>query len=171
MTETVYIGLGANLGDRLATLRSAMQCLAGRGPVDVVSTSSVWESTPVGTVPQDDYLNAAAAIHTSLTPRQLLDLLLAVELQFGRRRLVRWGPRTLDLDILLWADRRVDEPGLTIPHPWLEQRLFVLEPLLEITPDLRHPVGGGALAERLTELRQLGQESVCRVAPLTTRQV
>lgn len=121
----------------------------------------------MGPVAQSDYLNAAAQVHTDLAPEALLQFMLDVERQHGRQRLVRWGPRTLDLDILLWGDRCIDEPGLSVPHPWMEQRLFVLEPLLEIAPDLCHPTHGGALSEPLQALRCLGQESVRRVSALT----
>jgi 2-amino-4-hydroxy-6-hydroxymethyldihydropteridine diphosphokinase len=129
-----YIGIGANLGDRERTLRSAVSSLAAAPGVEVVAVSSFRETDPVGPVTdQPRFLNGAVAVETSLEARELLELLLRVEADHGRTREgPQGGPRTLDLDLLVHGDERVDEPGLTIPHPRLHERPFVLEPLAEL---------------------------------------
>jgi len=140
-----YIGLGSNLGDREATLRRALDLLGD----EVVAVSSFRETEPVGYLDQPRFLNAAAALDTELAPRALLDRLLEVERELGRTREgPRFGPRTIDLDLLLYGDRTIDEPGLTVPHPRLAERLFVLEPLAELDPDLDVP-GHGRVADLL----------------------
>jgi 2-amino-4-hydroxy-6-hydroxymethyldihydropteridine diphosphokinase len=137
-----YIGLGANLGDRDATLRRAIDLLAADPGVEVVAVSTLRETDPVGYLDQPRFLNGAAALETTLEPRELLERLLAVERALGRDRSgPRYGPRTVDLDLLLHGDRVVDEPGLTVPHPRLAERAFALEPLLELDPGLVLPDG------------------------------
>jgi 2-amino-4-hydroxy-6-hydroxymethyldihydropteridine diphosphokinase len=137
-----YIGLGANLGDREATLRSAIELLGAEPGVEVVAVSTLRETDPVGYLDQPRFLNGAAALETTLEPRELLERLLAVERALGRNRGgPRYGPRTVDLDLLLFGDRVVDEPGLTVPHPRLAERAFALEPLLELDPGLVLPDG------------------------------
>ena len=132
-----YVGLGANLGDRERTLRAAVDALAAEDGVEVVSVSVLRETEPVGVGQQPLYLNGAAELETTLTARRLLDRLLAVEQRFGRIRVPgEQGPRTLDLDLLLFGDEVIDEPGLTVPHPRLHERRFVLEPLAELAPGL-----------------------------------
>jgi 2-amino-4-hydroxy-6-hydroxymethyldihydropteridine diphosphokinase len=167
VAEIAYVGLGSNVGDRVATLRSALTHLANLEAVTVIAASGVWETAPVGPVEQGDFLNAAAALRSDLAPRELLDALLEVERHHGRERLVRWGPRTLDLDLLLYGDHRIQEPGLRLPHPWLERRRFVLEPLLEIAPHLTHPVHGCRLSDSLCVLQARREERVRRVPDLT----
>ena len=115
-----YVGLGANLGDREATIRAAIAALPG-----VVAVSALRETDPVGVVDQPRFLNGAARLETDLSARELLDALLAIERELGRERRERWGPRTIDLDLLLYGDTTVDEPGLTVPHPRLHERRFV----------------------------------------------
>jgi 2-amino-4-hydroxy-6-hydroxymethyldihydropteridine diphosphokinase len=129
-----YVGLGSNLGDRDQTLRAALERLAATQGVEVVAVSSLRETDPVGPVTdQPRFLNGAAALETSLGPRRLLEVLLEVEAEFGRTRSGQpGGPRTLDLDLLLYGDECVNEPGLQVPHPRLHERPFVLEPLLEL---------------------------------------
>ena len=128
-----YVGLGANLGDREATIRAALAALAEEDGIDVVAVSILRETEPVGVGPQPLFLNGAAELETSLTARELLDRLLATEQRFGRVRIPgEHGPRTLDLDLLLYGTARIEEPGLTIPHPRLHERAFVLEPLAEL---------------------------------------
>ena len=141
-----YVGVGANLGDREATIRAALAALPG-----VVGVSRLRETDPVGVVDQPPFLNGAAAVETDLSPRELLDALLAVEHELGRERRERWGPRTIDLDLLLYGDETVDEPGLTVPHPRLHERRFALEPLLDLDPELAIP-GRGRVADLLTGL-------------------
>ena len=141
-----YVGLGANLGDREATIRAAISALPG-----VVAVSELRETEPVGVVDQPPFLNGAVAVETELTPRQLLDTLLAIERDLGRERRERWGPRTIDLDLLLYGDATIDEPGLTVPHPRLHERRFALEPLLDLDPELEIP-GRGRLENLLAGL-------------------
>jgi 2-amino-4-hydroxy-6-hydroxymethyldihydropteridine diphosphokinase len=144
-----YVGLGANLGPREVTLIRAVDLLAESDAVEVLAVSQLCETEPVGVVDQPPFLNGAARIETSLEPRALLERLLEVERSLGRVREERWGPRTVDLDLLLYGDRTVDEPGLRVPHPRLHERRFALEPLAELDPDLVIPGLGpvsGALA-------------------------
>jgi 2-amino-4-hydroxy-6-hydroxymethyldihydropteridine diphosphokinase len=147
-----YVGLGANLGDRAATLRRAVELLAGEAGVDVVAVSELRETDPVGVVDQPRFLNGAAMVETSLSPRELLDVLLRIERSLGRvRDGTRWGPRTIDLDLLLYGAEEVEEPGLQVPHPRLHERLFALVPLAELDPELRIP-GKGTVSEALARL-------------------
>ena len=129
-----YVGLGANLGDREAVLRRAVERLAVEPGVEVVAVSSFRETDPVGPIrDQPRFLNGAVALETTLPARALLELLLRVEREFGRRREgPPGGPRTLDLDLLLYGDERIEQPGLRVPHPRLHERPFVLEPLAEL---------------------------------------
>ena len=142
LSETLaYIGLGSNLGDREENLRRALALLEEEvGPVRV---SSVRETDPVGVTEQPRFLNAAAEVRTGLWARELLDRLLSIERRLGRDRSAetRWGPRPIDLDVLLYGDEVIDEPGLTVPHPRLAERRFALEPLHELAPDLALPDG------------------------------
>ena len=132
-----FVGLGANLGDREATIRAALDALAAEDGIDVVAVSTLRKTEPVGVGPQPPFLNGAAELETTLSARDLLDRLLATEQRFGRVRVPgEHGPRTLDLDLLLYGDEQIDEPGLTVPHPRLRERAFVLEPLTELDPDL-----------------------------------
>ena len=137
------MGLGSNLGEREATLWKALEGLGATEGIEVVAVSSFRETDPVGVVDQPRFVNAAVALETSLRPRELLERLLDVERSLGRDRAVeeRWGPRTVDLDLLLYGGESIDEPGLEVPHPRLAERAFVLEPLLELDPDLRLPDG------------------------------
>ena len=138
-----YIALGANLGDRERTLLAAVDALAAEDGIEVVAVSTLRETEPVGVGDQPRFLNGAAELDTTLTARELLDRLLAVEQRFGRVRAVgEHGPRTLDLDLLLYGDEEIAEPGLEIPHPRLHDRRFVLEPLFELAPDLVVPGRG-----------------------------
>ncbi|HEV3446427.1 MAG TPA: 2-amino-4-hydroxy-6-hydroxymethyldihydropteridine diphosphokinase [Gemmataceae bacterium] len=147
---TAFIALGSNLGDRNANLLAALQALQDRPGIVVKQTSSFYETEPVGGPPgQGLYLNAAARVETRLTPRQLLQALLEVEAQLGRQRQERFGPRTIDLDLLLFDDQVIDEENLTVPHPRLQERLFVLEPLAEIAPKAVHPILGLTIRELL----------------------
>ena len=136
-----YVGLGSNLGDRERNLRNALALLA-RSDVRVVAVSRFRETEPVGYADQPRFLNAAALAETDLSARDLLDRLLAVERSLGRERTgPRFGPRTIDLDLLVYGDETIDEPGLTVPHPRLTERRFALEPLAELDPDLTLPDG------------------------------
>ncbi len=159
----VYIGLGTNLGDRRAHLRAGIDGLreAGLFPRAV---SSVWETEPLGTDHPGWFLNMALAATNDRSPRELLELLLEVELRNGRRRSEPNGPRTLDLDLLLVGNLRIDEPGLRLPHPRMWRRRFVLEPLAEIAPDLINPESGRSVAEERRRLRDIA--SVRRLGEL-----
>ena len=142
MGKRAYIGLGGNLGDRRALLERAVELLRAEPGVTVVGVSAFRETDPVGLVEQPRFLNGAVAIETELSPRDLLERLLAVERALGRERTgPRFGPRTVDLDLLLYGDETVDEPGLTVPHPRLHERRFALEPLAELEPELALPDG------------------------------
>jgi 2-amino-4-hydroxy-6-hydroxymethyldihydropteridine diphosphokinase len=141
-----YVGVGANLGDRAATIEAAVAALPA-----VVAVSELRETDPVGVVDQPRFLNGAAALDTTLSARELLDVLLAIERDLGRERRVRWGPRTIDLDLLLYGGETIEEPGLTVPHPRLHERRFALEPLLDLDPELAIP-GRGRVADVLAEL-------------------
>ena len=143
---TAYIGLGSNLGDREATIGAALAALPG-----VASVSELRETDPVGVLEQPPFLNGAARLETELSAQQLLETLLAVERELGRARRERWGPRTIDLDLLLYGDETIDEPGLTVPHPRLHERRFALEPLLDLDPELEIP-GRGRVESLLAEL-------------------
>jgi 2-amino-4-hydroxy-6-hydroxymethyldihydropteridine diphosphokinase len=148
-----YVGLGTNLGDREAMLRSALEQLAAEPGLRVVGVSSLRDTAPVGLVDQPRFLNAAAAVETTLPARELLDRLLAIERRLGRSREGRrFGPRTIDLDLLLYGDERIDEPGLSVPHPRLYERLFALEPLSDLDSDLVVP-GQGPLADLVAGLQ------------------
>jgi 2-amino-4-hydroxy-6-hydroxymethyldihydropteridine diphosphokinase len=139
----VYIGIGANLGDREATIHTALERLGAQEEIEVVRVSSLRETDPVGYADQPRFLNGAAALETRLTARELLERMLEVERDLGRTRHgPRLGPRTIDLDLLLYGDAVVDEPDLVVPHPRMTERAFVLEPLAELDPELVIPGRG-----------------------------
>ena len=139
METTAFVGIGSNLGDREANLRSAIELLTAEDGIEVVAVSEVRETEPVGPVEQGPFLNGVVQVETTLPPGDLLERLLSVESRLGRVRTERWGPRTIDLDLLLYGSERVDEPGLTVPHPRLHERRFALEPLLDLDPALEIP--------------------------------
>jgi len=157
MEHKAYVGLGANLGDREATIRRAVELLAARPGIAVAAVSTLRETDPVGYADQPRFLNGVAALEIALSPRALLDRLLAVEQELGRVRAEgpRFGPRTIDLDLLLYGDEVVDEPGLVVPHPRLVGRRFVLEPLHELDPELTLP-DGRCVADLLLGLKENG---------------
>ena len=147
-----YVGLGANLGERESTLVRAVELLEVEPGIGVVAVSGFRETDPVGVEDQPRFLNGAAVLETTLGPRDLLDALLRVERALGRvRDGTRWGPRTIDLDLLVYGDEVVDEPGLRVPHPRLHERRFVLEPLAELDPSLEIP-GRGRVSDVLARL-------------------
>jgi 2-amino-4-hydroxy-6-hydroxymethyldihydropteridine diphosphokinase len=149
----VYIGLGANLGNREATITRALELLAADGDIEVVAVSSLRETDPVGYEDQPKFLNGAAALRTELPPRRLLERLLEVERRLGRDRSIgpRFGPRTIDLDLLLYGSAEIEEPTLSVPHPRLAERRFVLEPLAELDTTLEVP-GKGSVRDLLAGL-------------------
>ena len=137
---TAYLGLGSNLssalGDRAANLRFALTRIAALPGTRIDAVSPVYETAPWGVSDQPGFLNLCIGVETVLCPRALLDAVLAIEIETGRERRERWGPRTLDIDILVFGDRHIHEDGLIVPHPELGRRTFVLHPLLDIAPDL-----------------------------------
>ena len=147
-TRRAYLGIGANLGDRLAYLQAAVDALGAADDVRVVAVSPVYETAPVGGPEQPDYLNAVVAVDTSLTPRALLRLANAIEAEADRLRTVRFGPRTLDVDVLLVGDERVDEPDLVVPHPRMTERAFVLVPLADLDPAWRSRIPADSASVR-----------------------
>ncbi len=162
--NTAYLGLGSNLGNRLAFLRGGRDTLVNQPGIELIQTSGVYETEALGGPPGNPlFLNTVLKIQTSLEARQLLEACLEVEDEFGRSRPVRWAPRTLDIDILFYADQIICEERLTIPHPRLQDRAFVLAPMLEIAPDFKHPL----LDRTITELAA-GSADVTTLAPLRT---
>jgi 2-amino-4-hydroxy-6-hydroxymethyldihydropteridine diphosphokinase len=151
-----YVGVGSNLGDRRATIDRALVELDAAPSVQVVAVSTLRETAPVGYLDQPPFLNGAAALETTLAPAALLELLLDVERRLGRVRGAgpRFGPRTLDLDLLLYDDETLEEPGLVVPHPRLHERAFVLEPLAELDPSLEVP-GKGRVSALLAGLQSI----------------
>jgi 2-amino-4-hydroxy-6-hydroxymethyldihydropteridine diphosphokinase len=147
MPNIAYLSLGSNIGDRAAQLQDALTRLSAAGRV--VAVSSFYETEPVEFTQQPWFLNCAVALETAKTPQQLMAAILVIEVQMGRRRAQNKGPRSIDIDILLFADTIMDSTELTIPHPAMHQRRFVLEPLAEIAPEVQHPV----LKKTIRELR------------------
>ena len=159
-SHSVFLALGTNLGDRLANLRAAIEALP---PAAIVlAESPVYETPPWGLTDQPAFLNMAVKAKTRLEPEALLATLKRIEQELGRTPAVRWGPRVIDMDILFYDDLVLETPEATIPHPRLHERAFVLVPLADVAPDLRHPVLGKTVAEMLAEcdtsgIKQYGQ--------------
>lgn len=146
LPHVAYIGLGSNLGRRKKNIAAALNALQAARDIEVDAVSPLYETEPVGG-PDDQalFINAAARLHTSLAPHRLLAVCLNVEETLGRKRVIRWGPRTIDIDILLFDDQIIDDEELTIPHPDMHRRRFVMEPLCDIAPDLMHPTIGESM--------------------------
>ena len=142
------MGIGSNLGEPERQIAAALELLRAEEGIEVVAVSSLRETEPVGYLDQPNFLNGAAAVETELSPRELLERLLAIERRLGRKRGTgpRFGPRTIDLDLLVYGDEVVNEPGLTVPHPRLAERRFALEPLAELDPSLEIPGQGSVRA-------------------------
>ena len=160
----VFIGFGSNLGDRCALINQALQALSDLPTTSLKKLSSLYETAPVGYLEQGAFLNGVILIKSSLAASGLLEQLLAIENSLGRVRKERWGPRTIDLDILFYGDQVLDEVDLIVPHPELDKRIFVLEPLHEIAPAWRHPRLGGTISELLYQYQLKHPEEVpCRI--------
>lgn len=158
MREAAYLALGSNLGDRLGYLRHALQRLKDTPGIRLCNLSSVYETDPVGFVEQATFLNMVAAIETSLSPHELLKATQRIELTLYRRRNIRWGPRTLDIDILLYGNLKLKEQQLTVPHPRMVERAFVLIPLCELVPNFVIPGTRETVQERMEHVE--GKEGV-----------
>jgi 2-amino-4-hydroxy-6-hydroxymethyldihydropteridine diphosphokinase len=159
MPVIAYIGIGSNVGDREANCRKAIELLSKAGRV--VRVSSLYRTEPVGYHEQEDFINAVAAVETDCTPDDLLRMCHTIEDQLGRKRDLRWGPRTADLDILLYGSQVVNQPGLAIPHPRMSMRKFVLIPLVEIAPDAVNPQLNRTAAQLLDELNDRHRVMKC----------
>lgn len=146
-SEYVYLSLGSNLGNRAENLAAALRALAARDGVRVVKVSQCYETEPIGVTDQPPFLNMAAAVETGVEPLELLEVIKAVEVEAGRVPGVAWGPRVLDIDIILWGDRIVESPPLRVPHREFRHRAFVLTPLAEIAPEIVDPVSGQTVSE------------------------
>lgn len=160
MKHTAYLGLGTNLGDRLENLAQARRRLEPQ--VSILASSSIYETSPWGYPDQPDFLNQVLQVETELPPPDLLKFLKELETEIGRTPGPRYGPRVIDIDILFYDHLILSQAGLNIPHPRLEQRAFVLVPLAELAPDLRHPVLGRTVQELLAEI---DHTDVVRVEP------
>jgi 2-amino-4-hydroxy-6-hydroxymethyldihydropteridine diphosphokinase len=163
VTVAVYVGLGTNLGDKEFNLKQALAALSSCPGINLEAVSSFYLTEPRGRTDQDWFLNAAARIGTNLAPQVLLTTLQAIEASLGRVREVPWGPRTIDLDILLYGNRVINTVNLTVPHPRLKERAFVLIPLAELAPELILPTG-----ERVAALKELVKVSNQQVLPWAT---
>lgn len=162
-----YIGLGANLGDARQAIKDAIVCLAQQVGITIIGRSDLYRTAPIESS-GDDYLNCAVALETSLTARQLLTLCLKIELHFGRERPYKNAPRTLDLDVLLYGDARIDESDLVVPHPRIAARAFVLQPLADLAPELDIP-GIGRVSSLLPAVADQRIERVAQCCCPTKR--
>jgi 2-amino-4-hydroxy-6-hydroxymethyldihydropteridine diphosphokinase len=148
-----YIGFGSNLGNRLNNCKKAIAALGALPFCSSVKTSSFYETSPVGLVEQPAFINGVILLQTAEDAQWLLRQMLAIENTFGRVRTLRWGPRSIDLDLLFFDDQIINTPGLSVPHPFLHERRFVLEPLNEVAPSFRHPTLGKSVADLLRDLQ------------------
>ena len=163
-THHAYIGFGSNLRNRLKNCRNALEALAALPECSLLKTSSFYETAPMGLVEQPSFINGVALLESADDAHWMLRRMLAIETALGRIRTLKWGPRSIDLDLLFFDDLIIDSPGLSIPHPFLHERRFVLEPLNEIAPDFHHPTLGKTVAELLDDLQDGDQ----RVEVLST---
>ena len=150
--NTAYISLGSNMGDRESYLEKAINILGSHGKIEVTKRSSMYETDPVGFTEQDQFLNMVIEIRTSLSPETLLHQCLQVEIDLGREREFKWGPRIIDLDILLYNHLVIESENLLIPHPRMQERAFVLIPLLEVAPRIEHPSINAPFVDFLDEI-------------------
>lgn len=146
MGNLSYISLGSNIGERYRYLKRAIMLINENKKMEVVNASSIYETDPVGYLEQDPFLNMVIKINTELGPYELLDALMCIERELGRKREIKWGPRTLDLDILLYNQDNINSEKLIVPHPRMQERAFVMVPLLEIQPDIKLPAKEGSFS-------------------------
>lgn len=159
--KTAYVSIGSNLGDRLEYLKKAWHLLQAQEKIQLMQLSSCYETEPLGYTDQGKFINAAFSLQTDYSPHVLLEILQGVESSLGRERTVRWGPRSVDLDILFFANTVLQDRLLTIPHPRLTERAFILVPLAEIAPLLLHPLTGKTIRQHLEEVE--GRSGVVRL--------
>ncbi|MHB1483612.1 MAG: 2-amino-4-hydroxy-6-hydroxymethyldihydropteridine diphosphokinase [Saccharofermentanales bacterium] len=159
VVETAYIGLGSNMGDRISQLANALSLLKMTAGVKVVKVSPFYETKPVGYADQPYFLNCAAEIQATLSPFELLQVCQSIEKKLKRVRKIRWGPRTVDLDILFYGDKVIDDEILKIPHPRIQERGFVLKPLMDIAPGLIHPVLKATISELYAKFAESTDEA------------
>lgn len=153
LARKIYVGLGANLGEREQTIRTAVKMIGDLPTTSVARVSSLYDTEPLGELEQPNFLNAVAQLESDLAPRQLLWNLLLIEKRLGRVRAHRWGPRPIDLDLLFYGALVTEEEGLSVPHPEIAHRAFVLVPLVELDAEFVHPVTGKTLLAHLKELK------------------
>lgn len=156
--ERCYLGLGSNLSDRVGMISRAIGCLCCHGGVAVSAVSSFYKTSPWGDTAQPEFINAVVEIYTNLSPGDLLSVAKSIERDLGRKQRRRWGPREIDIDILLYGCKIVDSDDLRIPHPRMCERGFVMAPLAELNPNLVHPISGIKISEILESIRQTGAE-------------
>lgn len=156
MDHYIYLGLGSNIGDRYSYIEQTMDALPPK--VKIIARSPIYETPAWGYTDQDDFLNMVVHAATGFSPKQLLKYLKRTESMIGRRQRFVWGPREIDIDILFYEDQIIEQPGLTIPHPWIHQRPFVLQPLVDLNPHLVHPRINKTVAELLQQLDTTGIE-------------
>ena len=149
----VYAGLGSNLGNKRENILSAIDRIDAYEKICIKEKSGFYDTAPVGGPPQSDYVNCVIGLETEVEPQTLLKEFKKIEIELGRKSGVRWGPRVVDLDIILFGDRIVNDHNLKIPHERMHERVFVLEPLCEISPDIKHPVSGKSISELLETLK------------------
>ncbi len=152
MNRVAYISLGSNMGNRESYLEKAINILGSHGKIEIIKRSSIYETDPVGFTEQGKFLNMVIEIHTSLRPETLLQQCLQVEIDLGREREFKWGPRIIDLDILLYHQESIESENLLIPHPRMQERAFVLIPLIELAPTIEHPVLKAPFIQFLDEI-------------------
>jgi 2-amino-4-hydroxy-6-hydroxymethyldihydropteridine diphosphokinase len=169
-SNLAVIALGGNIGDSMTILDEAIAQIEATQGIKLIKYSSWYQTKPVGGPPQADYINGCAIVETSLPPEQLLPMMLAIEQDFGRVRIERWGARTLDLDLIFYHDQIInDEPTLIVPHPRMQERAFVLVPLAEIAPNWIDPRSGQSVQALLDQLKAIDGEQVATVQPINTR--
>jgi dihydroneopterin aldolase/2-amino-4-hydroxy-6-hydroxymethyldihydropteridine diphosphokinase len=153
-----FIGIGSNMGDKRKNIENAISILGSQSSTKVTAVSEMYETKPVGYTEQEDFVNGAVAIRTLLSPYQLLDFLHSIEIQLKRERIIHWGPRTIDLDIVFYDNIMISDERLVVPHPRMHERLFVVKPMCDIAPYIIHPLLGKRMLELKTDLEKKGDQ-------------